>query len=174
MMNLKNKKSGFTLIEVLLSTAIVGIVLIPIYGLQGRVMERIIKMAQSVQRVVVGFDFFLEAQTKLSEKEKKFEKKSEDPVLQLTFNVEDISGKSTLGKQFNNLRLEKAEWEWAVDGKKSTDELVAFTFIPPEPKPEKELPDSKAKEATSSAAPQKPGAASTQPGAQAISAGAKK
>lgn len=177
MMNLKNKKPGFTLIEVLLSTAIVGIVLIPIYGLQGQVMERIVKMAHSVQRIFAGFDFFLEAQAKLGEKEKKLEKKIDDPALELRFNVEELSGKTAIGKQFNNLQLEKVEWQWVVDGKKRTDELIALRFIPPEPKSEKEekeSSDAKGKEPASSAAAQKPGAASTQPGAQAISAGAKK
>lgn len=177
MMNLKNKKSGFTLIEVLMSTAIVGIVLIPVYGLQGQVMERIVKMANSVQRMFAGFDFFLDAQTKLGENEKKLEKKIEDPSLQLVFKVEDISNKSTLGKEFNNLQLEHVEWEWLVEGKKRTDELVAFRFIPPEPEPEKEekkSPDAKPKESASSAASQKTGASSAQSAAQATPAGAKK
>lgn len=158
-----------------MSTAIVGIVLIPIYGLEGQVMERIVKMAHSVQRMFAGFDFFLEAQTKLGEKEQKLEKKTEDPALELTFKVEDISGKSTLGKQFNNLRLEHVEWQWKVNGKKRTDEFVAFKFIPPEPEPEKEEKKSdEPKKAVSSSAQQKSGAGSAQPGAQKTPAGAKK
>lgn len=155
MIHSKNKKSGFTLIEVLFSTAIVGIVLIPVYGLQGQIMARIVKAANSAQRMFVAFDFFLDAQSKLDENEKKIEKKSDDPPMQMAFALKDIPGKSSLGKEFNNLRLEKASWEWQVDGKKRTGELVSIMFEPPKPEPEKEEKESKGKEAASAGAQQK-------------------
>ena len=61
MIPLKNKHAGFTLIEVLLAMAIVGIVLVPIYALQGQMMARIVKMASEVHRMFVAYDFFLVA-----------------------------------------------------------------------------------------------------------------
>ena len=177
MIHSKNNKLGFTLIEVLFSTAIVGVVLIPIYGLQGQVMERIVGAANSVQRMFAAFDFFLDAQDKLGEDEKKIERKSEDPPMQMTFTVEDVSGKSTLGKMFNNLHIEKASWEWNVAGKKRSNEFITIVFEPPEPEPEKEEKDVaavKGKEAAPGATQQKPAAAQSQTPAQATPGGAKK
>lgn len=176
MMNLKSKKSGFTLIEVLFSTAIVGVVLMPIYALQGQVMSRIAKAANSVQRMFVSFDFFLDAQDKANEQEKKIEKRSEDPVMQMSYKADDVTSKSPLAKTFNNLQLAKASFEWQVDGKKQSSELISIQFVPPEPEPEKE---EKSEKKEQEKAPQKAGAAQSgatpaQPGALATSAGAKK
>lgn len=136
MIRLKNNKTGFTLLEVLFSIAIVGVVLIPIYALQNQVMTRIAKAAQSVRRMFVGFDFFLSAQSALDEK--KIEKKSDDPPMQMNFDLEKIPSKSDLTKSFNDIQLAKASFQWNVEGKKQTSELVAIVFTPPEPEPEKD------------------------------------
>jgi prepilin-type N-terminal cleavage/methylation domain-containing protein len=174
MIHLKNNKFGFTLIEVLFSTAIVGVVLIPIYALQGQAMGRIVKAANSVQRMLTGFNFFLEAHDAFDEKEKKIEKKSDDPYMQMSFKVEDLSGKSTLGKAFNNLKIEKASWEWQLEGKKQIDELVSIVFNPPEPEPEKEEKNEAQKPKEAASGDAQKGAVASQTGAQKAPAGGKK
>lgn len=127
-----------------MATAIVGIVLMPIYALQGQMMARIMRAAADVHRMFVAFDFFVTTQRPRNDgQEKKIEKSSDDPVIHMSFEQEDVSANSTLKKAFNNLRLEKISWHWSADGKKKKDQFTAILFEPPEPEPEKKEADEK-------------------------------
>lgn len=130
-----SKNNGFTLIEVLLATAIVAIVLTPIFSLQSSTLERIKKMAESVQRMFVAYDFFLDTQKDDSDQDKKqVTKKHEDPLMDLTYEIIDVPKGSKLSKEFNNLYIEKATWQWKETSGKKIETFLNVLFEPPEPK----------------------------------------
>lgn len=138
MIHSKNRRSGFTLIEVLFAVAMVGVILIPIYALQGQIMSRIIKTAGAVQRIMTGFSFFLEGNIALERKEKTIEKRDEASGMYMHFTQEAVKEKSQIGKAFDRMFERKAAMQWTVGGKKQTQDLIAFHFEPPEPPKEKE------------------------------------
>ncbi len=133
-----SKNNGFTLIEVLMATAMVGIVLTPIYSIQSSVMDRVFNMTQAVQRMFVAFDFFLEAQKDEDDDKKKITKKSDDPVMDLTYEIVDMPKDSELHKSFNNLYIEKTTWQWQGGRGKKSNVFINILFEPPEPEKKKE------------------------------------
>ncbi len=140
-----SKNNGFTLIEVLMATAMVGIVLTPIYSIQSSVMDRVFNMTQAVQRMFVAFDFFLEAQKDESDDKKKVTKKSDDPVMDLAYEIVDIPKDSELHKSFNNLYIEKTTWQWQDRRRKRSNVFINILFEPPEPEKKKDEESSDAK-----------------------------
>ena len=145
MIHFKNKNAGFTLIEVLMAIAIVGIVLVPIYALQERMMQRIAKVAGDMHRMFVVYDFFVTTQRPTNEKQTKINKESQDPIMRMSYEQEKASSRSSLQKNFNNLFIEKVSWQWMENGRKKKDSFISVHFEPPEPKPEKKQEESEKK-----------------------------
>lgn len=139
MIHLKNK-AGFTLIEVLLAVAIMGIVLGPIYILQGAVFDRVIRAAESVDRMLVAYDFFVD----VKEGDEDVVKKTiDDPATDLVYEKKESSKESVLAKEFNHIYIEKLSWHWKYKDTSYSDLLVDIAFIPPEEKEEVEQPQDK-------------------------------
>lgn len=131
---IRSKHSGFTLIEVLLAGALVGIALGPIYLMQGNVYDQVLRMAQRVERFFIGYDFLLEAQ---SGDEESIKETEDDPRTELSFELMDPP--SDIAKQFNHLRMEKAQWRWRLQKRTYQDVFISFVFDMPEQKAEQEV-----------------------------------
>lgn len=136
MIRLKNKK-GFTLIEVLLAVAIIGIVLGPIYILQGTVFDRVIRAAESVDRMLVAYDFFIYVK---DGDEDMVKKNVSDPLTDLVYEKREPLKSSMLAKEFNHLFIKKVSWSWKYQDTPYSDALIDISFIPPEEKEESEQP----------------------------------
>lgn len=134
MIRLKNR-SGFTLIEVLLAVAIMGIVLGPIYILQGAVFDRVIRAAGSVDRMLAAYDFFVDVK---KGDEDHIKKTISDPHADLIYEKKEPSKGSVLAKEFNHIYIEKLSWHWKYKDTSYSDVLVDIAFIPPEEKEEPE------------------------------------
>ena len=128
-----SKNSGFTLIEVLLAGALIGIALGPIYFMQGTVYDQVLRMIQRVERFFVGYDFLLDAQ---ADEQERVNETLDNPKTELIYEASDPKG--ALAKEFNHLRLQKATWRWKVQQRAYEDTFVSFFFAPPEEKPQAE------------------------------------
>ncbi len=129
----KENRSGFTLIEVLLAVAIVGIVLGPIYILQSTVFERVVRSAGAVDRMLAAYDFFVDAQ---NGDEDNVKETIRDPETDMTYAKKEPEKSSILAKEFNHIYIKKLSWHWKYQEMSYGDVLVYFAFIPPEEKQE--------------------------------------
>lgn len=125
-------KSGFTLIEVLLAMAIIGLVLTPIFSIQLSVLRSNSKASQTLARIFLGKQFLVENEfsLKADEQEKRIEKKIDRPPTTLIYQLGKIPENSAL-KKFKNVLLETVTMQW-VDrqGKKRQEKLVTFVHKP--------------------------------------------
>ncbi len=139
MIHLKDKP-GFTLIEVMLATALVGIALGPIYYLQGTIFNRVLRMTQVVERMFIAYDYFLDMhkQKASGAQQKRLAKKVADPATELTYEIKELASNSVLKTEFNHLYIEKVTWKWSLLGVSYDDVLVNIVFEPPKEKKEQE------------------------------------
>jgi prepilin-type N-terminal cleavage/methylation domain-containing protein len=124
-------KTGFTLIEMLLAVAIIGIVLGPLYILQGTVFDRVVRMAESVDRMLIAYDFFVEVK---DDDEHVVKKAITDPLTDIVYEKKEPQKSSVLAKEFNHLFIKKISWSWKYKDTSYNDELIDISFIPPEQK----------------------------------------
>lgn len=145
-----NNKSGFTLIEVLLATALVGIALGPIYFLQNTMFNRVMRKAEEIERMFIAYDFFLSQPKKEPSAKiepKKVSKTVDHPKTQLTYEIKDVPKDSVLYKDFEHLYIEKVSWTWSVLGTSYNDVFVHIVFEPPSKK-EAQEPEQKEQQGT--------------------------
>lgn len=135
MIRLKNKRA-FTLIEVLLALAIAGVVLGPLYFAQGTMVNRIMKIAESVQRLFMAYDFF--AYESFDEGKEVVTQDVADPKTKFMFQEMPLSQKSFMVTQFNHMKMQKISWNWTYLDAKQHDQFVIGFFDPPEKKEEKQ------------------------------------
>lgn len=124
--------SGFTLIEVLLAMAIIGLVLTPIFSIQLGVLRSNSRASQSLARIFLGKQFLVENefQLKPEDQEKRIEKKIERPATTLFYELRKIPDNSAL-KKFKNILIESVLMQWVDrEGKKRQERLVTFIFKP--------------------------------------------
>ena len=124
--------NGFTLIEVLLAMAIIGLVLTPIFAIQLAVLRSNARASSTLSRIFLGKQFLVENefQLKPDEQEKRIEKKIDKPATTLTYELKRVPENSAL-KKFKNILIESVTMQW-VDrqGKKRQERLVTFAFKP--------------------------------------------
>src|SRR5262249_35030348 len=120
--------SGFTLVEVLLAMAIIGLVLTPIFAIQLGVMRANARASQALSRIFLAKQFLVESefQLKPEDQEKRIEKKIEKPAMTLIYELKRIPENSAL-KKFKNILIQSVLMQW-VDrqGKKRQERLVSF------------------------------------------------
>lgn len=133
MIHLKNKKA-FTLIEVLIALAIVGIMFGPIYFAQGSIFRTIVKMSNAVSRMFVAYNFFVTVEPD----QKDITKEIDDPKTKITYEAKELPKESTLAQHFNHLTYEKCTWSWTVLGAADRNSFVSLHFKPPKKKEAKE------------------------------------
>lgn len=132
MIHSKNK-AGFTLIEVMLATLIVGVVLGPIYLLQGTVFKRVVRMADSVERMLITYDYFIDVQ---KGDEDVVSETVKDPQTEIKYERKQSSPGSALTKEFNHLLVDKISWHWNELDMPYSEAFVSIVFAPPEEKEE--------------------------------------
>lgn len=135
MIHFKNKLSGFTLIEVLLALAIIGIVLTPIFLIQQVVLRRSSSDARFFSRIIYAKDFLVDQQFENMQEAQEIgatEKKITNPPTTLIFSSKKIPENSALSK-FKNVMLDSVTMQWTDErNKKRQEKLVTFSFRPEE------------------------------------------
>jgi prepilin-type N-terminal cleavage/methylation domain-containing protein len=130
MIHFKNK-NGFTLIEVLFATVIMGLVLSALFATQATIFENMLKTQSHLTRIYAAENFMYDARMASQEKSPfTFEKKIEDPPTSFKYESTSSKKKSSL-KNFNDLEFEQVTIEWQDLGKtKKKDTVVSFIYKP--------------------------------------------
>jgi prepilin-type N-terminal cleavage/methylation domain-containing protein len=121
-------KSGFTLIEVLLALAIIGLVLTPIFVNQSLISRtasrasRLLTRLFTAKRILVENEFALAPDAQ----EMKSEKKMGAPPTVFTYELRRIPENSSL-KKFKNVWIETVSWP-DERGKKRKQQLVTLLY----------------------------------------------
>ncbi len=134
MMNFKNH-NGFTLIEVMIAVAIMGLLLSPLFVLQSSVMNTVSKYSQRLVRVLAGQAFFgqIQLERALNPKLDKETKKIDDPESTFEYSFDDIDEKSKLAK-FKDVGLKEVLTKWnSLEGPQE-EALISFIFDPEQEK----------------------------------------
>ena len=133
---LGKNNSGFTLIEVLLALAIIGMVLTPILLIQQIVLRRSSSSANLFSRIIQAKDFLIDQQFENIQETQEVtaEKKITNPPTTLIFNSKKVPENSAL-KKFKHIKIDSVTMQWTADqNKKRQEKLVTFSFKPEEAK----------------------------------------
>lgn len=133
-MHFRNKP-GFTLIEVLLALAIIGMVLTPIFLIQQMVLRRSSAGANLFSRIIQAKDFLIDQQFENMQETQAStaERKITNPPTTLTFSSKKIPENSAL-KKFKHIMVDSVTMQWTEQNKKRQETLVTFSFKPEEQK----------------------------------------
>ena len=128
-MHFKNR-SGFTLIEVLIAVAIIGVAIMPIYNIQTTLLARVSKYTGAFVRTLYAKSFLNESQLSLQAgKELEKEKKVPGPSMKLIFERGAVPSGSSV-KKFKNIVLDRVTVEWQEGKAKRKEQFVTFTYKP--------------------------------------------
>ena len=131
-MRVFKNSNGFTLVEVLLAMAIIGLVLTPIFAIQLGVWRSTTRSSQLLARIFAGKKLLVDSEFELSpdQREKRVERKLDRPATTMIYELKKIPENSSL-KKFKNVLLESVTMQW-VDrqGKKRQERLVTFLYKP--------------------------------------------
>lgn len=129
-MNIKNN-TGFMLIEALISIAIVGMLLIPLFGLQSKISERVRQRSHEIDRILyinmITYDARKD-QTPIQTTQTITQQKS-DPTTTITYQLEPIKQESSLFP-IKNLYCEKITLQWNEFGKIKTEQFAHIVYRP--------------------------------------------
>lgn len=132
-MHFKNE-AGFTLPEAMIAVAIIGIALVPMFLLQGTILEEVGRRSHELRRMFFGKQFVFEARQKQPEDAKEYDlqKKETNPATLLTYRLSAVPGNSALKDEYNlyHERVTASEEE----RQPAALALVQFVFKPEQEK----------------------------------------
>lgn len=138
-------KHGFTLMEVLFATVIMGMVFAALFSTQATIIENMLRAQAHLTRIYEAENFAYDARMASHDASPfTLEKKIEDPLTTFKFESTSSKKKSSL-KNFNDLELEQVTIEWQdLNKTKKKDTLVSFIYKPKvaEEKKQKAAPES--------------------------------
>lgn len=124
-----NDKSGFTLIEVILAVAIIGILFGPILVTQGTMMQSIGMLSRRLRAVLAAQELLVE--TQYDDKAPEQKSKSLKPLgIPGSMAYKEEPAKISALKDFKDIVMKKVSMEWRDGVVRRTDELVTFVFKP--------------------------------------------
>lgn len=118
--------------EVLLSLAIIGIVLTPIFGLQSNLFRSLTGLSGYIQRLFAIEDFLLASRYTLLYEQSgltKQEKKIADPVSTLHYEAKKMSDDPVF-KKMPGIMQEETECIWQEGFRTRRETLVTFVYKP--------------------------------------------
>jgi prepilin-type N-terminal cleavage/methylation domain-containing protein len=123
--------AGFTLIEVLLAMAIIGLVLTPIFMGQSAVLRAASLASRRLARVFAAKKILIENEIALDSDAREFssEKKIDNPRTTFNYELKKISDESSL-KKFKNVLIESVSWIDERSKKKRQERLITFLYRP--------------------------------------------
>ena len=118
--------SGFTLIEVLLALAIIGLILTPIFVSQTSIFGASSRTARVFSQLIAAKKYLLDTRLSLEPDAQEFksEKKIDAARTTLTYQLRKIPETSAL-KNFKNVLIESVTWP---DAAKKPQRLVTFLY----------------------------------------------
>lgn len=136
MIHFKNHKRGFTLIEVIISLAITGAVLTPVFMLHEMILNRVSRYSRAFDYILLCTNFLYEARQKQEPEVQQFVLDKNDVVFdaKLTYSLEKgVDQKSSLAS-VQGLHKELVTASWIEVDEKKQERLVTFVYKKPEQK----------------------------------------
>lgn len=143
----KNKSPGFTLVEVMVSLAIMALVLISLLGLEISLTRSTYRATEKLSRIWIMKNYLYDSSLNEPEKKKKQIKKEIDrPKMSLEYQRGISIAKGSVLAEFDNLFINQVKATW-VDSRKrqQTDSLVSLKYVAPEEKEKKDKEKEKGK-----------------------------
>lgn len=136
MIRFKNHKNGFTLIEVIISLAITGVILTPVFMLHEMIMNRVNHSSKTFEYLLLCKNFLFSSRQKQEPEAQEFsaEKVEIDVGATLTYALEkSVDQKSSLAS-LPGLHKEMVTVSWMDQDKKKQERLITFVYKTPEQK----------------------------------------
>jgi len=123
-------KKGFTLVEVLIALAIVGMALTPLLLNQSSLALRVAENTRKIKQLLAAENFMVTSFIGFEKdpQKKKNVKKIEEPETQLSYNISKPSDK--IKKEFKDIYTTNVTIEWKQQEKTLKEKLVNFLFLP--------------------------------------------
>ena len=118
------KYSGFSIVEVMIAIAIIGIALVAIGRLEMTLLRTTVKSSDDIQRSNVMQQFLYEARMQTQEH---FSKKGDEPVLTLSYSRTPVAKESALAS-IQDLLVERVEARFERAGHERRETFVAFVY----------------------------------------------
>jgi Tfp pilus assembly protein PilV len=132
-----NKKTAFTLIEVLLALFTLATAATILANLQGRAIFRVIKSRDEIEKIFFIKKDLYALTYNVKKDQKKIVNKLENPEMTITSELVDIQPKSTLKNFRDKIKIAQTDALWIQQGGERQVKMLTFVFIPPEDKEEK-------------------------------------
>ncbi len=141
--------------EVVIATAIMGIMFAAVFALQSSVTRSVMWVTYRFERILHARSFLVESAEKMDDKNRQdevtFDKKINRPATDLQYKQTKIVSDELFGKKVHDLYKQQVTITWTEGTKKQHDVLVRYIYQP------KKQPDTQKK--TPSAPSKKEGAA---------------
>jgi prepilin-type N-terminal cleavage/methylation domain-containing protein len=123
--------NGFTLIEALLATVVMGLLLSPMIITESSIFQRVVRLSQQFERFFQAQDFLYQTRRSVPKDARQFkiEKKVTKPTTTLRYELMEPQGDSTL-TSVRNILLERVSWEWTEGKNKRTESMVTLIYKP--------------------------------------------
>lgn len=125
--------SGFTLIEVMMATAIMAIMFASIFALQSSITRSVIAVTQRFERTLQAHNFFIEASDESDEVEKEVvtsTKKIARPATELQYKKSKLISESPFGKFAHDLYKQQVTIVWQDGKNKRQETLIGYVYQP--------------------------------------------
>ncbi len=131
--------TGFVIIEIVLTLAMMGIIITALFGLQSSLMTGTMEASDQVRRIIhlrnTFFEYELQHPVSPTEdvQPQSFKHAIDDPPTQITRTTKKISEESSL-KQFKNVKRVVVQGTWERAGQPEEITLVSFVYKKPKKK----------------------------------------
>lgn len=132
---IRSKANGFTLIETLVSLAIMAMILTPIFITQGSMLYHVSRLARHVERMIHADLFLQESAIALLKETNDAHKEKDIQSLHthMVYDAKKVADDSPL-KKYPNLFMQRVTLTWQEDKVKRADALLTFIYKPEPPK----------------------------------------
>lgn len=129
-----NNRDGFTLIEIMMTVAMIGIVIVPLFSVQYNILKIISQASDQLSRIFLIETIFNEAEYRgkqVAESGIAGNKKVEEPLTEINYAVQKPNEKSAFIK-FNDVYVVRATASWSRAGIGSQETMMSFAYMPVE------------------------------------------
>lgn len=127
-----NRAPGFMLTEVLLSLAIVGIVLTPLFGLQSQIFRSLFGLSGRIQRLFAMENFLIASRHTLLHEQgenNKQEKKITEPSATMRYEAKKVTD-DPIFRKMPGIMQEETECVWQEGFRTRREIIVTFVYKP--------------------------------------------
>lgn len=128
-----NSRPGFTIVEVLIATAIMGIMFVSIFALQSSMTRSVVWTTQRLERMMHAHNFFIEAAAATDDAEKEAvprTKKITRPPTELLYKKTKLKSEEPFGQYAHDLYRQQVTITWNEGARKRQELLIGYMYQP--------------------------------------------